>query len=41
MDMVTRAVLVARDDKTFWEKYKWMIIGGAIAVPIQLVALYF
>lgn len=41
MDMVTRAILVAREDKSFWEKYKWLIIGGAVAMPLQLIALWF
>jgi hypothetical protein len=38
MEVISRALLVARDDKSFWEKYKWLIIGGAIAIPIQVVA---
>jgi hypothetical protein len=33
--------LVARDDNSFWEKYKWLVIGGAIAIPIQLLAGFF
>lgn len=41
MEAVSRAILVARDDKSFWEKYKWLVIGGAIAIPIQLVAGFF
>ncbi|KAH9204169.1 hypothetical protein DL95DRAFT_471733 [Leptodontidium sp. 2 PMI_412] len=48
MDIITqansileRAILEARKDKSFWEKYKWYIIGGGIAVPIQVVAGYF
>lgn len=41
MEVVSRAILVARDDKSFWEKYKWLVIGGAIAIPIQLVAGFF
>ncbi|RDW77564.1 hypothetical protein BP6252_05617 [Coleophoma cylindrospora] len=35
-----RAVLEARDNKSFWDKYKWLIIGGAIAMPFQLVGLW-
>ncbi|KAH8656716.1 hypothetical protein BGZ60DRAFT_532297 [Tricladium varicosporioides] len=41
MDLINRAVLEARDDKSFWDKYKALIIGGAAAIPIQLVALWF
>jgi hypothetical protein len=41
MEVISRALLVAREDKSFWEKYKWLIIGGAIAIPIQLVAGFF
>lgn len=41
MDLINRAVLEARADKSFWDKYKALIIGGAAAIPIQLVALWF
>lgn len=45
MDLVTRTIfergmIEAREDgekkKTFWQKYKWMIIGGLAAMPIQI-----
>jgi hypothetical protein len=41
MEVISRALLVAREDESFWEKHKLMIIGGAIAIPIQLVAGFF
>ncbi|KAF8853262.1 hypothetical protein BDZ45DRAFT_748772 [Acephala macrosclerotiorum] len=41
LSLLNCAILEARENKSFWEKYKWLIIGGLIAVPIQLVALYF
>ncbi|KUJ20760.1 uncharacterized protein LY89DRAFT_730774 [Mollisia scopiformis] len=41
LTLLNRAILEARDKKSFWDKYKWLIIGGLIAVPIQLVMLYF
>jgi hypothetical protein len=41
MDIFSRAIIEARADKSFWEKYKWLIIGGAIAMPVQLVMLWF
>ncbi|KAK2630566.1 hypothetical protein QTJ16_001386 [Diplocarpon rosae] len=31
-----RAIIEARDDKSFWDKYKWYIIGGLAAMPIQI-----
>lgn len=31
-----RAILEARKEKTFWQKYKWMIIGGLAALPPQI-----
>ena len=41
MQILSRTIIQARDDKTFWEKYKWLIIGGAIAMPVQLIGLFF
>ncbi|KAG4432113.1 hypothetical protein IFR05_012412 [Cadophora sp. M221] len=31
-----RAILQARDEKSFWDKYKWYIIGGLAALPPQI-----
>ncbi|KAL3425075.1 hypothetical protein PVAG01_04356 [Phlyctema vagabunda] len=43
MNLATRsAILMIRDDdKSFWDKYKWYIVGGLVAIPIQLVMLWF
>ncbi|PVH70418.1 hypothetical protein DL98DRAFT_597833 [Cadophora sp. DSE1049] len=41
IQLLSRAIIQARDDKSFWDKYKWYIIGGVIAIPIQLVMLWF
>lgn len=40
MDYSHYSIIEARGDKSFWDKHKWLIIGGAIAIPIQLVALW-
>ncbi len=41
LEAVSRAILVARDEKSFCGKFKWLVIGGAIAIPNQLVARFF
>ncbi|RDW61410.1 hypothetical protein BP5796_11302 [Coleophoma crateriformis] len=35
-----RAVLEARANKSFWDKHKWLIIGGLISMPFQLVGAW-
>jgi hypothetical protein len=37
MEVVSWGLLEARADQTFFETYQWPIIGGAIALPIQVV----
>ncbi|CAL3965377.1 hypothetical protein PZA11_001863 [Diplocarpon coronariae] len=34
--IIERGIIEARDDKSFWDKYKWYIIGGLGAMPIQI-----
>tara|TARA_R110002060_G_scaffold74444_2_gene83681 strand:+ start:2176 stop:2325 length:150 start_codon:yes stop_codon:yes gene_type:complete len=30
-----RALIQAREEKSFWQKYRWYIIGGLAALPPQ------
>ncbi|PVH81025.1 hypothetical protein DL98DRAFT_514934 [Cadophora sp. DSE1049] len=33
--VVERALIQARAEKSFWQKYRWYIIGGLAAMPPQ------
>lgn len=41
MGLYARVPLELRDNESFWDKHRWLIIGGGIAILIQIVALYF
>ncbi|KAH7385022.1 hypothetical protein BKA64DRAFT_712145 [Cadophora sp. MPI-SDFR-AT-0126] len=37
LEVFERAVIQARAEKSFWQKYRWYIIGGLAALPPQIL----